>query len=58
MIHVYPKNDWIEHETEGTMCPCEPRIDWKLGIVVHNALDKREEKERQRARQIEREAER
>jgi hypothetical protein len=46
MIHVYPKNDWIEHEVEGTMCICEPRIDWELGIVIHNSADGRESQEK------------
>lgn len=24
IVHVYPVDDWIEHQTEGTDCPCEP----------------------------------
>jgi hypothetical protein len=48
VIHVYPVNDWIEHETEGTMCICEPRIDWQLGIVVHNSADGRELREKEK----------
>ncbi len=44
MIHVYPLNDLKEHELEGTMCPCGPRIDWTNpeAIVIHNAWDLRE----------------
>lgn len=42
MIHVYPVNDLKEHELEGVHCSCEPTIDWKLGIVTHNAFDMRE----------------
>jgi len=45
MIHYYPHNDWIEHKLEGTQCICEPKIDWHLGIVIHNSADGREEKE-------------
>ena len=39
--HVYPVNDWIEHILEGLNCICEPRIDWKYMIVIHNAIDGR-----------------
>ena len=45
MIHVYPVNDWIEHDINSTMCICEPKIDWNLGVVVHNSADGRELKE-------------
>lgn len=54
-IHVYPVNDWIEHQVDDPAseceCPCEPRIDYfdpETGemygepIVVHNAIDQRE----------------
>jgi hypothetical protein len=44
MIHVYPENDLKEHELEGTMCPCNPKVDWSEseGIVIHNSWDFRE----------------
>lgn len=45
MIHVYPVNDLIEHELQGTMCVCEPEVDFDLGVVVHNSIDGREEHE-------------
>lgn len=51
MIHVYPLLDEKEHELEGTMCPCEPRVEWadpithlphREVLVIHNAFDCRE----------------
>lgn len=51
MIHVYPIKDDQEHELEGTMCPCGPRVEWndpKTGnahaeaLVIHRAFDCRE----------------
>lgn len=41
-MHVYPLNDFREHETDGRDCWCGPRIDDEDGIVVHNSLDGRE----------------
>lgn len=59
-IHVYPINDWIEHQIDSPAsectCPCEPRIvyvDTDTGlplpqpIVIHNAIDQRELSEKQ-----------
>lgn len=43
--HVYPVNDLKEHDTESKTCHCQPRIDWKHQIVIHNAYDLREVKE-------------
>lgn len=53
-VHVYPINDWIDHDTECTAadctCLCNPRIDYidpdtglpyEDPIVVHNAIDGR-----------------
>ena len=44
--HTYPLNDLIEHnlgEVDGDYsCPCDPRIDVEIGLVVHNSLDRRE----------------
>ena len=45
MIHVLPVNDIKEH-VEDTTCECEPTIDFKNGIIVHNAFDGREHLER------------
>ena len=57
-VHVYPINDWIEHDIDSPAsecnCPCEPRIEWldsETGeplnepIVIHNAIDQREKDE-------------
>ena len=41
MIHVIPENDLIEH-TEATDCQCGPTVDVESGIVVHDAMDRRE----------------
>jgi len=44
--HVYPVNDLIEHnlnDLDGNYsCPCDPKIDVELGLIVHNSLDRRE----------------
>lgn len=47
-IHVYPINDWIDHDTEhGTDCPCEPNIEFfdpETGesyiepLIIHNQI--------------------
>jgi hypothetical protein len=51
MIHIYPVNDEQEHDLEGTMCPCNPRVEWadpetgeaySEALVIHNAIDCRE----------------
>ena len=42
-IHVYPLNDIRDHDLEGTMCECQPRVEFDIGIlVIHNAWDFRE----------------
>ena len=41
--HVYPINDLMDHKTDGTSCWCNPDID--DGVVVHNAMDRREKYE-------------
>lgn len=48
-IHVYPIDDAIEHETDGTDCPCLPEVepcereDGSYGwLVTHNAWGDRE----------------
>jgi hypothetical protein len=51
MYHVYPINDEKPHDLKGTMCPCEPRVEWNdpetgeaytEALVIHNAFDCRE----------------
>jgi hypothetical protein len=45
-IHVYPLGDLREHETDGEGCWCRPAFDYSDDgdlIVIHNALDRREE---------------
>lgn len=48
MIHIYPIDDWIEHDTESTDCLCEPEVVYadEEGplddiLVIHNAVDGR-----------------
>jgi hypothetical protein len=52
-VHVYPSNDLIEHEREGTECICGPDVEYadpdtgetyeKGPLVIHHALDGREQ---------------
>ncbi len=49
VMHILPCQDYIEHEDEGTGCPCGPDVEWVIGmggahgqIVVHHSLDGRE----------------
>lgn len=51
MYHIYQTNDEKPHALEGTMCPCEPRVEWNdpgtgeayaEALVIHNAFDCRE----------------
>lgn len=52
-IHVYPLNDWIDHDAESGECLCEPQTEWldENGlpmlepVIVHNAIDQREKQE-------------
>ena len=51
-VHVFPVNDWIEHDTTGDECPCGPtpeavkRDDGSVGwVVTHHSLDGRERHE-------------
>ena len=51
-IHVLPTNDLIEHEDEGTDCPCGPTsepvfdADGACGwVITHHSLDGREANE-------------
>lgn len=48
-VHVYPRSDLIEHDTDGDGCPCGPdampveRDDGSVGwLAVHHSLDGRE----------------
>lgn len=47
--HVYPVDDLIEHFTDGTPCPCNPKVAEKGRLVIHNAFDQREKIEEYRA---------
>ena len=47
-IHIYPDNDWIEHDTNSFDCICEPTVEFKdpetdewyeQPLVIHNAID-------------------
>jgi hypothetical protein len=43
-VHVYPLKDLREHVTDGSGCPCAPRVE-VVGsnlLYVHNAWDNRE----------------
>lgn len=42
--HVYPINDLKEHETEGFLCHCGPKILAVGGgwLVIHHSYDGRE----------------
>lgn len=46
IIHVYPLNDFREHECdpESANCWCKPTLD-EEGICVHHAMDQREKYE-------------
>jgi len=36
--HVFPTNDAIEHDTESLFCACNPEVDYKDCLVVHNRI--------------------
>ena len=40
-IHIMPVDDLIEHE-ESTECQCGPTVDPETGVVLHDAMDRRE----------------
>lgn len=37
---VWPLNDLREHDPDNQACWCRPR--WDDGVLVHNAMDRRE----------------
>ena len=45
--HIYPLNDLRDHITDGfargLRCWCKPTIDEEANLVIHNALDGREQ---------------
>jgi hypothetical protein len=43
---VWPLDDLREHEPDDPACWCRPRLD--EGVLVHNAMDRREEFEQGR----------
>lgn len=47
--HVYPSGDVIDHDTDGSDCPCGtttevvPREDGSVGwLILHHSMDGRE----------------
>jgi hypothetical protein len=53
-IHIYPMEDWIEHQTDGSAtscnCPCNPSIlyinpstelPFPQPLIIHKVLDGR-----------------
>lgn len=55
MYHVYPIRDLIEHELEGTDCPCNPKIDIENMLVIHESMDRREVFEQKKGESMEHE---
>ncbi len=48
-LHVYPENDLQEHNTEGSICSCNPKVEPQnngILIIIHNAWDCRDITER------------
>lgn len=52
VVHTFPLNDLIDHDTDSDDCVCGPRIepvpadDGSMGwVVVHHSLDGREANE-------------
>jgi hypothetical protein len=41
--HVYPTEDLRDHVLVGLECWCHPAMD--EGVIIHNAMDRREEYE-------------
>lgn len=44
ILHCYPVNDLLFHETDGEECPCQPFVEVSPGGIyyIHNAWDGRE----------------
>lgn len=48
MIHVFPLADLHEHTTEGTLCDCQPEVNWQSAptpVVIHKPYDGRRQLE-------------
>lgn len=48
-IHVYPLGDLREHIINCRACPCKPlieRFSWGQAVLIHNAWDGRNVRER------------
>jgi hypothetical protein len=43
MIHVFPNDDIIHHDILSHLCQCNPIIDFEHDIVIHHAMDGREQ---------------
>lgn len=43
-VHVHPLDDVIEHDLDGTKCPCGVTVEQTRGVplVTHHSLDGRE----------------
>ncbi len=43
--HVYPLNEFKDHNTDSKECWCQPEYDEEFDVVIHNSLDQREKYE-------------
>lgn len=50
-VHIFPINDWIDHDTESLNCRCKPDVQYinpttglpfDKPLVIHHALDQRD----------------
>jgi hypothetical protein len=52
-VHVLPVRDRVDHDSDRpTGCPCHPSVEYVGSggfVVAHNAVDKRELRERKAA---------
>jgi len=47
MIHVFPNDDIIQHDVLSHICQCNPVIDFENDMVIHYAMDGREQMEKE-----------
>lgn len=43
--HILPTNDLKEHQEEGSLCECEPKVEIQENgdiMIIHNSFDGRE----------------
>ena len=43
MIAVYPLNDEVRHELFNPFCWCNPSVEEKGQLIIHNSFDGRED---------------